>query len=168
MGKSSDAARQAGPSHRVVEFGVAGFCALLGLITIIGSVDVGIGWGSDGPKSGFFPFYLGLLILLSSAVNSIQVWMRGDTGKVFAEWRQLGHVLSVVIPTTIYVFILPYTGIYTASTVLIAVFMKFLGKYRWGISLATALGVSLAVYVLFEKWFLVPLPKGPLEDFLRL
>jgi hypothetical protein len=168
MSESSHAAGQAGPLHRVVEFGIAGFCALIGLITIIGSLQVGIGWGAEGPKSGFFPFYIGLLIVLSSAVNCIQIWMRVPPGKVFAAWGQLRHVLSVVIPTTIYVFLVPYSGIYVASAILIAVFMKWLGKYRWDIMAAVALGVPVAVYVLFEKWFLVPLPKGPLEDLLGL
>ena len=31
-----------------------------------------------------------------------------------------------------------------------------------------AIGVPLVTYFTFEKWFLVPLPKGPIEDWLGL
>jgi hypothetical protein len=66
------------------------------------------------------------------------------------------------------VFIVPYSGIYLASAVLIAVFMTWLGKYRWKITAAVSVGVPVAVYLMFEKWFLVPLPKGPIEGLLGL
>ena len=49
-----------GPSHRVVEMGVAVAMVAFGAIVISGSLQVGIGWGAEGPKSGFFPFYLGV------------------------------------------------------------------------------------------------------------
>jgi hypothetical protein len=46
--------------------------------------------------------------------------------------------------------------------------MRHLGKYRWWIALAVAIGTPVVVYIVFERWFLVPLPKGPLEDWLGL
>jgi hypothetical protein len=168
MSESSSAGGEAGPRHRIVEVGVAGFCALIGLITIVGSLKVGIGWGAEGPKSGFFPFYLGLIIVIASAVNAVEAWITVAPDNLFANWGQLRNVMSVVIPTTIYVFVVPHSGIYLASAVLIAVFMMWLGRYRWKITAAVAIGVPVAVYVLFEKWFLVPLPKGPIESLLGL
>jgi hypothetical protein len=35
-------------------------------------------------------------------------------------------------------------------------------------TLAIAIGMPVLTYVTFEKWFLVPLPKGPIEDWLGL
>ncbi len=157
-----------GPSHRWTEFGVGIACILFGLLTIAGSLKVGIGWGFEGPKSGFFPFYVGIIIVLASAVNCVQIWMERDDGGLFAEWGQLRQVLCVVIPTTVYVLAIPYTGIYLASIILIALFMKWLGRYPWSTTLAVAVGVPVAIYLFFEKWFLIPLPKGPLEDLLGL
>jgi putative tricarboxylic transport membrane protein len=138
---------------------------LFGLIVITGSLRVGIGWGAEGPKSGFFPFYIGLIIILGSLVNLGQAYMDRSTG-LFAEWVQLRQVLAVVVPTTIYVFAIPYTGIYIASATLIALFMMWLGRYRWPLTAAIALGVPVAVFLMFEKWFLVALPKGPIEYWL--
>jgi putative tricarboxylic transport membrane protein len=156
-----------GPSHRAVEVGVAILVALFGGIVIAGSLRVGIGWGAEGPKSGFFPFYLGVLIVLASAVNLAHA-LQLDGRKLFAEWAQLGQVLSVLIPTAIYVLAIPYTGIYLASAVLIAVFMRWLGRYRWPLTAAVAIGTPIILFLVFEFWFLVPLPKGPVEDWLGL
>ena len=55
-----------GPYQRQVEIGVALGTALFGAVVMYGSVKVGIGWGVEGPKAGFFPFYVGLSIVLSS------------------------------------------------------------------------------------------------------
>lgn len=156
-----------GPLHATVEIWTAIAMAVFGLVVIAGSLQVGIGWGAEGPRSGFFPFYLGLAIVLSSVVNFVTARREHDD-KLFAEWSQLRQVMSVVIPTTIYVLVIPYTGMYLASFVLIAGFMIWLGRYSALYSLGIAAGVVVAIYFTFERWFLVPLPKGPLEAMLGL
>src|SRR5262249_21076745 len=97
----------AGPSHRGVEIGVAAFMALLAVVGIYGSLKVGIGWGAEGPKAGFFPFYVSLAVVIACAVNIAKIFATPDDGELFANWGQLGLVLSVVIPTTIYVAAIP-------------------------------------------------------------
>jgi putative tricarboxylic transport membrane protein len=156
-----------GPSHKGVELGVAIAMIAFGAIVIVGSLKVGIGWGPEGPKAGFFPFCLGVSIILASVMNLLAA-LTIDARKVFADWSQLMSVLSVVIPTTIYVVAVPWTGIYAASLVLIAVFMMWLGRYSAAKSAAVSIGTVIAIYLMFEKWFLVPLPKGPIEDFFNL
>jgi hypothetical protein len=49
---------------------------------------------------------------------------------------------------------------------LIGFFMKWLGRYGWNMVLPIAIGVPLATFIVFERWFLVPLPKGPIEQWL--
>ena len=87
-------AQGAGPAQRSVEVGVTIATALFGLIIIVGSLQVGIGWGAEGPKSGFFPFYLGVIIVVSSAVNLIEAARRSGE-KTFADWSQLRQVLAI-------------------------------------------------------------------------
>jgi len=156
-----------GPLHATIEMWTALAMAAFGLIVIAGSLQVGIGWGAEGPRSGFFPFYLGIIIVLSSAINLIHARHEHD-GRIFATWSQLRQVLSVVIPTTIYVLAIPYTGMYVASFVLIAGFMIWLGRYGALFSIGIAAVVVIAIYFTFERWFLVPLPKGPIEYWLGL
>ena len=168
MSETSHSSGGTGPSHRSVEIGVALFIALLAVIGIIGSLKVGIGWGPEGPKAGFFPFYISLIVLLSCAVNLIGVFREFSGREVFAEWGQLRQVFSVIVPTTVYVFAVPVLGMYVSSGLLIAVFMKWIGRYSWLLVAAVAIGVPVVTYIMFERWFLVPLPKGPLEDWLGL
>ena len=156
-----------GPSHRLVEMGVGVAMVAFGAIIIYGSLQVGIGWGAEGPKSGFFPFYLGVVIIGSSVINVLAANTQ-DRRKVFANWSQLRSVLAVVIPTAIYVAAVPWAGIYLSSVVLIAVFMKWLGRYGVAMCATISIGVMVATFLMFEKWFLVPLPKGPIEDWLGL
>ena len=155
-----------GPTHRAVEIGVAGATTVFAIIVIIGSLQVGIGWGAEGPKAGFFPFYIGVLILISSAVNFIRIVTETSDRGLFAQWGQLAKVMSVLVPTAIYVALIPWIGIYVASILLIAFFMKWLGRYDWPLVAAVSLGVPLAVFLIFERWFLLPLPKGPIEAYL--
>jgi putative tricarboxylic transport membrane protein len=167
MSEKSQAAR-GGPSHRIVEIGVTAFTLLFGIIVVIGSLRAGIDWGVEGPRAGFFPFYIGLMIIGATIINFIAIILAGRSDKLFADWGQLRQVLSVIIPTAIYVALVPTIGIYVASALLIAVFMKWLGRYGWGLVAGVSIGVPIIFFVLFEWWFLVPLPKGPIEDLLGL
>ena len=155
-----------GPSHRRVDIGVAILMAILAIIGIYGSTEVGIGWGAEGPRAGFFPFYCSLIVLISCVINIASALRTPETGKLFAEWSQLRQVVSVLVPTAIYVALVPYTGIYVASALLIAFFMLWFGRYNWLIAIAVAVAVPVLTFLMFEIWFLVPLPKGPLESYL--
>ena len=167
MSDLSHAPESAGPLHRHVEMGTAAFMALLGAITIIGSLKVGIGWAAEGPQSGFFPFWIGVLIVAASVFNLLRAY--ADAGrKPFAEWGQIGQVCKVVWPTAIYVAAVPWVGIYVASAVLVGGFMRWLGRYGWPLTLGISVGLQIVTYITFEKWFLVSLPKGPIEDLLGL
>lgn len=167
MSDSPDEFDKSGPQQRHVEMGVAAFIMALGIVTIIGSLQVGIGWAAEGPQSGFFPFWLGLLIVAASIINFARAYVR-PARILFAEWGQITQVLKVVVPMTIYVAAVPWLGIYLSSVALIAGFMRWIGRYGWVVTLAVSLGVPIITYMTFEKWFLVPLPKGPFEDLLGL
>ena len=156
----------AGPSHRGVEIGVAVAMAILALIGVYGSIKVGIGWGAEGPRAGFFPFYVSLAVLIACAVNLTKIFLSPGDGSLFAEWGQIRQVLAVVVPTAIYVAAIPYLGIYVSSALLIIAFMKWLGNYNWLAAVAVGVVVPILTFLMFEVWFLVPLPKGPLENFL--
>ena len=154
-----------GPSHRSVEIGVAAFMAFLALIGIYGSIKVGIGWGDEGPRAGFFPFYVSIVVLIACAINLISV-LATDKERVFAEWGQLRQVLAVLVPTIVYVGLIPYLGIYVSSALLIAFFMRLFGRYGWLVTVVVSVVVPILNFLMFETWFLVPLPKGPLESML--
>ncbi len=148
---------------------VAGCLMLLALLVIKDSLRVGTGWGDEGPRSGYFPFYIGLLLLASSGtvlVRALLGWRKADP--VFVEREQLGMVFAVLIPMVIYVGGIALAGIYAASFVLIGYFMRRHGKFGWPLTAAVSIGVPLLFFLVFERWFLVPLPKGPIEGLFGL
>ena len=165
MSDKAEGENRAGPSRRGVETGVAIATAIFAVIVIVGSLQAGIDWGVEGPRAGFFPFYVGIAILIASVVNLF--YARAESAEDrFADWGQLRQVLSVVVPAAIYVAIIPWLGIYVSSFLLIAFFMRRLGNYGWHLIAAVAIGVPVLTFVVFERWFLVPLPKGPVEAWL--
>lgn len=157
----------AGPSHRKVEAGVTLAIAAFGLLIVLGSIKAGINWGAEGPRAGFFPFYIGVFLVASSLINLWNGLREKDDG-LFAEWGQLRQVFSVAFPTAIYVGAMPYVGLYVSSFIFIAWFMRWLGKYPWPTVLSVAIAMPVATFIVFERWFLVPLPKGPVEAWLGL
>jgi hypothetical protein len=52
---------------RVADLVTASVIMLLGGVVVYDAVRLGIGWGTDGPKGGFFPFWLGVLLLVMCA-----------------------------------------------------------------------------------------------------
>jgi hypothetical protein len=155
------------PSIRTAEFAVAGVLLALGAVVMWDSARIGAGWSSDGPKAGYFPFYIGLLIVLGSLFNMARAArMLSPSRKLLFDRHQLKSVLSVLVPACAFVATIPHIGIYVAAALYIAFFMRWLGKFRWSLVAAVSLGVPLAAFATFELWFLVALPKGPLEDML--
>ena len=154
---------------RTAELAVAGLFFLVGAIIIFDSVRLGARWAADGPQPGYFPFYLGVIICLSSLINAIgSLALRGPRNRPFVEVGQLRLVLSVLIPSAVFVGLVSWIGIYVSAILYIALFMRWLGKYAWWKLCAVAFGVSITFYLIFEMWFKVPLPKGPLETLLGL
>jgi len=131
---------------------------------IADSLRVGTGWGEDGPRSGYFPFYIGLLLLAAGGWTFFTTLLKGrQAGEPFATRGQLVSVLQVLAPMAVYVGVMAWTGLYLASAVLIAWFMRRHGRYGWAVTAAVSVGVPLLAFMVFERWFLVPLPKGPIE-----
>ena len=155
--------------RRSAEIAVAALFFVLGAIVVWDSARLGAKWGDDGPQAGYFPFYIGLIICVSALVNLAAAFAAARRqDPVFVEVGQLKLVLSVLVPTAIYVGLIGWLGIYVSSIIFIGFFMRWLGAYAWWKVVAISIGNSVFFFVIFEIWFRIPLPKGPLEALLRL
>lgn len=142
-----------------------GFAAV-GALAIWDSLRVGAGWGADGPRSGYFPFWLGVIMTASSLGTFAAALRQQDGGGIFVTWPQLRLVASVLLPTTAYVALIPFIGLYVASALLVVWFMTVLGGFRWWQAAFGGIAAAAVAFAVFEFGFLVPLPKGPIEDLL--
>ncbi len=155
------------PSMATMELIVAAIFLCIGVVICYDSSRLGYGWSSDGPKAGYFPFRLGLiLIVCASVIIGQTLWRYRKLRGNFIEPEQVRPVMTVLIPTAIYVLGIEYLGIYVASSIFVALFMVFIGRFSWWKSLTVGVVMSLVAFWVFEKKFLVPLPKGPLETWL--
>lgn len=147
---------------RTMELVTAAVLMIIGSIVIWDSMRVGAGWDINGPRSGYFPFYIGLLILVSSAATFASAVFSGSR-KIFVARDAFRSVLQVLVPTVVFGGFIAFLGIYAASALFIAYFMIRMGDFPWPTVAGVSLGVPIALFMLFEVWFLVPLPKGPIE-----
>jgi hypothetical protein len=161
---------------RAADLITAGFLILVGGVVLFDALRLGIGWSTDGPKSGFFPFWLAVVLLLCAGVVFIRAWRR-HTDRAFVTRAQLIPVAKVVIPVVAFILltsgiklgdrtVLPGLGLYVAAALYLAVYMRWVGRHRWVTVVVLAVAIPVVTFMIFEKWFVVPMPKGPLEDWL--
>jgi putative tricarboxylic transport membrane protein len=150
---------------RAADLATAAVLILLGWVVVLDAMRIGIGWGSDGPRSGFFPFWLGVILIAASVTIGLQAWRR-STAKPFVTREQLNPVLKVLWPATAMVLLIKPLGLYVAAMLYVGFYMRWVGRHSWLALILCAVGVPLLTFVVFEMWFLVPMPKGPLEAWL--
>ncbi len=150
-------------SMRTMEIVTALMFIIVGVVVMVGSLKLGAKWGSDGPESGYFPFYLSLIILVCSSITLIQsIRAKELSEESFVEKEPFRQVMAVLIPAALFVLGVQLIGIYVAGVIYITFFMVWLGKYAVWKALAVGLGVSIVLYMMFEYWFQIPLPHGSL------
>jgi putative tricarboxylic transport membrane protein len=151
-------------STRAMDLAVAAIFMALAALVMWDSWRLGAAWASDGPGAGYFPFRIGAIMFLASAITFIlKLRARALDEERFVDRSQLRMVMQVLIPTIVFVVAIAFLGIYVASAIFIAFFMAWLGRYPAAKIAPVAILVPAALFVMFEIWFLVPLPKGPLE-----
>ena len=150
---------------RVADLVTASVLMLLGGVVVYDAVRLGIGWGTEGPKSGFFPFWLGIIMVAMCVGILVQAALRRDP-RPFTTRKQIGPVLRVLWPAVAMVVLMHWVGLYVASVLYIGFYMRWIGRHSWLAVALLSVGVPLAAFIIFEKWFLVPMPKGPLEAWL--
>lgn len=154
---------------RWMELLVAACFMGVSLLVITDSIRVGKAWGPDGPEPGYFPFYIGCLLLGGAAwviLQTLLTWKQDGGQEVFAEKHEFNLMLLMLVPSAVFTAAIFVLGIYLASLIFVAAFMVWQGKYSVFKSVAVGLGISAALFALFEVWFNLPLPKGFIETWL--
>ena len=110
--------------------------AAIGVVVLVDALRLGIGWGTDGPRSGFFPFWLAVLLIASCAIITAQAVAR-TVRRPFVTREALGPVLKMLGPAMAFVVVTQAVGLYVASALYMAVYMRWIGRHSWAAPMAS-------------------------------
>ncbi len=129
------------------------------------ALRLSIGWGDIGPRGGFFPFWLGVILAGSSLYTLVQSLRQPATPKPFIQQEGRRPVLTVFLPMVAAVLLIELAGFYVTACLYLLGYMRWTGRHAWATTLAISLLFPVVIFFIFERWFLVPLPKGLLEAY---
>jgi hypothetical protein len=157
-------------SRSTVEMAFALLTLAFGAAIIGGALEFKIGWGDIGPEAGYFPFRVGILIVLASLVNLVRPILRrqGLSAEVFLTREQGRHVVAFAVPLIALVGLAVGLGIYVATALYLLFTVGFVARHRSWLAILVSLGTPVVLFLLFEYVFLTPLLKGPIENWLGL
>ena len=93
----------------------------------------GAAWESTGPQAGYFPFYLSVILGAASLYGLVVAFLSGQKApETFVTRAQLRRVMAVFVPTLLFCLAAQYLGLYVASFLLIAGFMAWSARSRYG------------------------------------
>jgi len=150
---------------RAADLITASILVLFGGLVLFDALRLGVGWGTDGPRSGFFPFWLALIMIVCCAIIMAQQGLKAIRPS-FIEPGKLSPVLKVLWPAILAVALMQWLGLYVASALYLGFYMRWVGRHSWAAVISLAFGIPLVTFLVFERWFYVPMPKGPLEAWL--
>jgi hypothetical protein len=151
-------------STRAVDVTVSVLLVALAAMLGYDNWRTGIAWDSTGPEAGYFPFYLSVILAGASVYGLVAAFLsRREAAETFVTRAQLRRVMAVFIPTLLFCLATQFLGLYVASFILIAAFMRMVGKIVLWKSLLTAFLFTAIMFVTFDIAFDVIMPKGPLE-----
>ena len=116
------------------------------------------------PGPGFFPFWLGILLMIVSLVLIGHYALEKFDPSVASQrlWKGLawGKVLYSLGSLVIYAVFLETVG-YIITTFLLLFFLFLgVGSQRWLVAILGSLTTSFITYALFKLWLQVQLPVG--------
>src|SRR3989304_3715009 len=103
---------------------------LLGGVVMYDAVRLGIGWGQEGARGGFLPFWLPGVLLVPAGLIFVQALLR-RSAKRFVEREQFRSVLKVLAPAAAWVVLMQFVGLYVASALYMGVYMRWIGRPAW-------------------------------------
>ena len=149
-------------TRRALEVGTAGLTGAFGAAVAASSLENGIGWSSAGVDAGTFPFITGLLVLGGSLFNLARGWP-GNRRRII-DGHDLKQIGGLFLPALAYVAAIPLLGMHVASAVYLLATLTVRRDTSPLRALGLALGAAVLLYVLFDRLFQVPLPRGLLGN----
>jgi putative tricarboxylic transport membrane protein len=117
----------------------------------------------DNPGPGFLPMLLAVAIAGMSVGLSAKAWKNRMTKDHRTFWPEKGGLFKVSLAfgvIILFTVFLEITGYMINIFFLFLVLLRPIGRQKWVWSVSIALGATLVSYLLFDKWLMIPLPRG--------
>lgn len=150
---------------RRYQFATAAIIILIAAVAMFdtrsGALPDTTGTAPGGLRGGWYPFWSAFLMAIAAGIVMFRSLREPPSqDRVFSSAEGVRHMLLLVVPMTIAIVSMAWLGFYIVAAVYMAFFMKVVGHYRLPWVFAGAVVVSVGFFLLFEKAFLVPLPKS--------
>jgi hypothetical protein len=148
--------------RRTLETATALLTGAFGLAVVVSSFQNGIGWSSAGVEAGSFPFLTGSIVVAASAGNLLHGLLQQRETVISA--TDLRRVAALFVPAVLFIAVIPLIGLYLASAGYVMVAVG--GRIPLVRAVVLAAVTPLAIYLVFQRMFLVSLPHGWLGQLL--
>lgn len=135
--------------------------AMFGAVVAIAGLAIALtatsmGYASGGvPGAGFFPFWVGLLLVISGGALAVMAWRKPSK----TEGIETGQLVSIATSGA-FLAILAVAGSMVATVVYLLATVWMTRRHSLLVTVATAVITAALVYLTFQVWLLVPLPRG--------
>jgi hypothetical protein len=131
---------------------------ILGVIILI--VSWGYGFGTfRRPGPGLYPFFIGALVLFFSLILFILEMKPKKTESVFTKEGALTFILMIVT-FCLWIVVMPLLGYVVVTFLATFAFGKIMKLEGWWKPLALSVGTAVFIYLLFDYWLYIDLPRG--------
>src|SRR2546430_6091729 len=114
---------------RVVDITVSLLLMALAVTLGYDNWRTGIAWDSTGPQSGYFPFYLSVILAGASLYGLVAALLsRKEASETFVTRAQLRRVMAVFVPTLLFFLAVEFFRPFFAGFLLIAAFIRLVGR----------------------------------------
>src|SRR5690349_19628585 len=159
-------------THRALEIAAALLALAFGASIALGALEYNVGWGERGPEPGYFPFWMGVVVMVGALGALCEALLArriaGQPAAIDADQARRIAVFLLPMLGFLIVTVVFKLGLYVGMVGYLLTVMLWQGRYRLPAAMAVSFGTAMMFFLMFEWWLKVPLMTGPIEAWLGI
>jgi hypothetical protein len=126
----------------------------------IGAISWGYGFGSvNQPGPGLYPFFVGAAIAVFAALLLV-FQLRSGTGSAGPDAQGARTLFLMTLTFCLWILAMPLLGYVLVTLLATCAFSKIMRLEGWVKPLVLSAGTALFIYLMFDHWLYIDLPRG--------